>query len=127
MTAGFAKPVSQDTRPQSRTLCQKLVTRFNKSIKKPFGMDKISVKNIIELKIKNIVNMGQKIRLPNKLAFDIGIPHATSIGRDTKVAISCACKNERAFFFNLFSMYNTQIYPGNPIYKFFQKTLELPD
>lgn len=54
---------------------------------RPFGIDSSSVKNTIELRIKNMARNGVKIKLPTNDIREIGIPHVIRIGKDAIVTI----------------------------------------
>jgi hypothetical protein len=85
---GLQNPHSHSFFPSDSIKSQKLVTISNNFIISEFGIPISSVKKTSELKIKKIVSIGAKIRLPMNVIVDICKPQPTRIGIDANVTIN---------------------------------------
>lgn len=85
---GLQNPNNHSFFPSDNIMSQNIVINSKAFTIKKFGIPKSSVKNTIELKIKKIVSIGAKIRLPINVIIDICKPHPTRMGIETRGTIN---------------------------------------
>lgn len=94
-TDGFVKGTNHDRLLSWISFNHKVVRYSSSAIKKLLGKPHSSLKKISDERNKKSIRKGEKIKLPRKLATEIGNPHDKRIGHETSVIKICSCRKTK--------------------------------